>query len=61
MNRYETLKNELLEFVSIIDQREIDDNDDLQSYLTYLQGLLDMSEDKPKCLDYLNKEMLLAN
>lgn len=61
MSRFERLKNELSEFLLIIDQREIDDNEDLQSYVKYLQSLLDMSEDKPKCLDYLNKEMLLAN
>ncbi len=61
MNRFEILRNELLEFVSIIDQREIDDNEDLHSYVVYLQGLLDMTEDKPNCLEYLNKEMLLAN
>ena len=61
MNRFEKLKKEIIEFISIIDQREIDDNEDLLFHVKHLESLLTKSEERPKCLDYLSSEMLLAN
>lgn len=61
MNKFEKLKKEIIDFISIIDQREIDDNEDLLFHLKDLESLLAKSEGRPKYLDYLSSEMLLTN
>lgn len=60
MSRLEDLKDELFEFLSLIDQDQFEDNLELYDYVNYLKDLLNMSNDKPRCLDYLNSKMLLS-